>query len=292
MINLNNRRNLESIARKYLERLKQKRMNPSDNAGRIYFIHNMERIVLAKPEKFDEIEMEFIYIFNTVATESFDSFITYMIGQYKAMCKEHGNWLAKELNIRVCPYCNRQYTFTFKNSNTEKKTRPEFDHFYNKSEYPFLALSFYNLVPSCHTCNHIKGIDSIKIHPYEKGFGCKFQIEHTSTKVLDKSNLLLLNESQFRISLNHSADELENINVFGLKELYNQHKDYVREIMDKTVAYDSHAKEALINSFQGAGYSPEQVHDFVWGRYLSETEHEKRPLSKLTRDVLEQLDII
>lgn len=26
----------------------------------------------------------------------------------------HGYWLAKQLNIKVCPYCNRQYVFTVK----------------------------------------------------------------------------------------------------------------------------------------------------------------------------------
>lgn len=61
-----------------------------------------------------------------------------------------------ELNIRTCPYCNRQYTFTIDNKHT--KTAPEYDHFYDKAHYPLLAVSFYNLIPSCHTCNHIKGV--------------------------------------------------------------------------------------------------------------------------------------
>jgi len=42
----------------------------------------------------------------------------------------YGAWLAQVLNINVCPYCNRQYTFTI-NSRTGK-TRPQFDHFHPK----------------------------------------------------------------------------------------------------------------------------------------------------------------
>ncbi len=55
--------------------------------------------------------------------------------------------------------------------------------------------------------------------------------------------------------------------------------------------YDAYARRALVNSFQGAGYHPRQVYDFVWGKHLMEAEYEDRPLSKLTKDILEQLDI-
>jgi hypothetical protein len=55
--------------------------------------------------------------------------------------------------------------------------------------------------------------------------------------------------------------------------------------------YDAHARQALVRSFQGAGYHPRQVYDFVWGKHLIDAEYEDRPLSKLTKDILEQLDI-
>lgn len=57
------------------------------------------------------------------------------------------------------------------------------------------------------------------------------------------------------------------------------------------MAYDEYAKKALVESFQGAGYHPRQVHDFIWGRHLMEAEYEDRPLSKLTKDILTLLDI-
>jgi hypothetical protein len=215
---------------------------------------------------------------------------------YNDFTKVKGYALLKKMNIRTCPYCNRQYTFTINSANMKQagvKIRPEFDHFYSKSEFPILALSFYNLVPSCPICNHVKNGKEITIHPYVQGFNCKFKVEDKSKLVVDKSNILLLKTSQFRITFNHySLEEKTNIEAFGLRELYNQHKDYVKEIMDKTQAYDSHARESLINSFQGAGHTPEQVYNFIWGGYLNDAEYEKRPLSKLTKDILDQLEII
>jgi hypothetical protein len=94
--------------------------------------------------------------------------------------------LAQKLNLKVCPYCNRNYTLTINkevvNSHLGKikvvKTRPDFDHFFCKSKHPILALSFYNLIPSCAICNRtLKGdvefsldIQNGHVHPYLEGF--------------------------------------------------------------------------------------------------------------------------
>jgi 5-methylcytosine-specific restriction endonuclease McrA len=57
------------------------------------------------------------------------------------------------LNIDVCPYCNRQYIFTINNGDG----RPQIDHFYPQSDYPYLSCSIYNFIPSCPQCNLQKG---------------------------------------------------------------------------------------------------------------------------------------
>ena len=40
------------------------------------------------------------------------------------------------------------------------------------------------------------------------------------------------------------------------------------------MAYDKHARKVLTTSFQGAGYHPRQVYDFVWGRHLMDAQYE------------------
>ncbi|KAA6310471.1 hypothetical protein EZS27_038231 [termite gut metagenome] len=88
-----------------------------------------------------------------------------------------------------------------------------------------------------------------------------------------------------------SESENENIKVFGLKELYNEHIDYVEEIIDKAQAYNSTYYDSLIQSFSGLGKTPAEVDRYVWGNYIETADQCKRPLSKLTKDILEQLDI-
>ena len=53
----------------------------------------------------------------------------------------------RSTKIRVCPYCGLTI---IKPSN---KTKHQIDHFFPKGKYPFLALSYYNLIPSCDKCN-------------------------------------------------------------------------------------------------------------------------------------------
>jgi hypothetical protein len=53
----------------------------------------------------------------------------------------------------VCPYCHIHGTETEVQTDDFKGYRPQIDHYYPKSEYPFLALSLGNLIPSCAQCN-------------------------------------------------------------------------------------------------------------------------------------------
>ena len=69
------------------------------------------------------------------------------------------------------------------------------------------------------------------------------------------------------------------------------HDDYVKEIIEKAAAYNKTARQMIADTFQKRGYSTDQVFDFVWGKLLDDAQYENRPLSKLTKDLLEQLEI-
>ncbi len=194
-----------------------------------------------------------------------------------------------KLNVRTCPYCNRGYTFT----KYEKgcNTRPEYDHFYDKADNPLLAVSFYNLVPSCHTCNHQKSTKQIGVNPYFKGFKSSFKI------TIPGRHLPLLAEQQLTPEQIHigfdrpTAEEQLNIENLGLGDLYKMHADYAMELIEKARIYRGPMMEDLASTFQTAEYTPQQVYEFVWGKNLEDANHINRPLSKLTKDILDQLDI-
>lgn len=203
------------------------------------------------------------------------------------------DFLVAKLNVYSCPYCNRNYTFTIPSRNDkETPARPEFDHFYAESNYSFLVLSFYNLVPCCHTCNHVKGAKKTGINPYFRAFDAKFVVRDEHGKIPDKTDLLNLKANKLSIGFDSvSAEEQENITAFALDRLYALHRAYAEELFEKALAYQSDACQNLVNTFQGAGYSAQDVHDFIWGKHLEDAEYIKRPLAKLEKDILTQLGI-
>ncbi|WP_260958501.1 HNH endonuclease [Pseudomonas citri] len=90
--------------------------------------------------------------------------------------KSNRDWSAYKLcmssSYRMCPYCQQSLAVTIYKDHKSSSLRPTLDHFYPKSEYPYLALSLYNLIPSCHTCNSsLKGTENFytneHLHPYE-----------------------------------------------------------------------------------------------------------------------------
>lgn len=227
----------------------------------------------------------------------YGKFITYMEGRYSIVMQYHinegltlGNWLAQELDVNTCPYCNRQYTFTI---NSQKKTKPQFDHFYPKSKYPFFALSFYNLIPCCSICNHIKKDSKIELlHPYYEGFNDNFyfDINHRDFKLNNKKIKV-----KFRAIKSADPDFIRkcknNVREFALEELYQKHTDYIEEIIEKAYAYNDSFYEGLIKDFSRVGKSKPEIDRLVFGNYTDLADNEKRPLSKLTRDLLNSIGL-
>jgi len=213
--------------------------------------------------------------------------------------------LAAKLNIKVCPYCNRNYTFTIQSKNGS--TRPVFDHFYDKGKHPFLALSFYNLIPSCHICNSSFKCQKpfstkTHLHPYLDDFNsiAKFSFKPLDVAVYQKlANFdykkLELNFEKAHIAIKDTefAKAKKNIEDFGLCELYGEHKDIVLELIQKTEMYNDSYIDELMKNYEGTLFkNREDLMRLIFGGYITDEEISKRPLSKLTKDILEQLEII
>lgn len=258
-----------------------------------------QNLILCKPEKLkDYIKLfeqqfrididKFEHAKNKTQT-SYGKFKTTMESLYKRFSALHGHWLTGQLDVNTCPYCNRSYTFTIAEKDT--KTRPHFDHFLPKSRYPYLALSFYNLVPACPICNTLKGDKLITLNPYgldPSKDHLRFEIRSSNPEDLS----WIKDKSQIDIAIKSPSGQAdENIKKLGLRPLYEGHKDYIKEIIDKVQAYNATYYESLIISFKGLGKTHEEIDRLIWGSYIDTAEHGQRPLSKLTRDILEQLKI-
>ena len=124
--------------------------------------------LIAEPYRLMEMHDE---LFSYITNDSERDFIKKMFNykNYIQNDKSVSYEIAKIMNINTCTYCNRQYIITVEDS-TNKLIRAEFDHWFSQNLYPDLALSYYNLIPSCKYCNssikHDKMMSLSKhIHP-------------------------------------------------------------------------------------------------------------------------------
>lgn len=202
-------------------------------------------------------------------------------------------WLTKELGVMTCPYCNREYTIPRKLSNG-REVHPEFDHFYPKSKYPYLALSLFNLVPSCHVCNHLKMEEQINVNPYFKSFedeGLKFTLVNklTGGRVADKVvDHWVFDLKNVEVKIKNAND---NVMRLGLEEVYSGHTDVVADIVTKAQAYNESFYQSMVDSYSGLGKTPAEIYQLIWGTYMDPQEYGLRPLSKFTKDVLDEMGI-
>ncbi|MNK32892.1 hypothetical protein D3C87_513630 [compost metagenome] len=230
--------------------------------------------------------------------------------------KEHdwfyGSKLADDLNTPVCVYCNREYITSVVTSKKKKIIGPTFDHFLSQKDYPFLKLSFYNLIPSCTTCNsrlknQIEFDFKYFLYPFQESyegsvsFRIRLERKDINTKITS-SALVQEQKLSFRIKSTPSYNaklhgsipknlKKGNINVFRTLEVYNgSHKDVALEIIEKFQKMPKSQIESIYNVLKAQGKKHHEIYRFYFSNYPNEEDFNKRPLARMTRDLTEQLE--
>lgn len=83
-----------------------------------------------------------------------------------------------------------------------------------------------------------------------------------------------------------------NLSVLKLEDAYENHTDYVQEILKKTVIYNDDVIDNIMDSFPSLFSSKEEVIQILFDNYINNVDLLKRPLSKLTHDILIENGII
>ena len=195
----------------------------------------------------------------------------------------------QNINLGSCPYCNRNYIF---NINKKGSIKPEIDHFYPKSIYPYLAVSYFNLIPSCPTCNGFgakEGKDTFYTYPISNPYELnendfKFSISPESIDFFNVESKKY-DFNSFEIELNGNKANLE---IFKLEELYKQHKDIVLELLIKKAYYP----KSYIEELKKFDFTEDEIYRYLLCNYKKNEDLHKRPLSKLIKDISEELGIL
>lgn len=252
---------------------------------------NLRKVLIGTPDELDTIKDKFSSIGLKKSLKKLINYDSWIKTDNKATYRYYNAYyLAEKLDIPTCVYCNRIYTKTVISDTGNKVTRPTFDHWFSKSEYPLLALSFYNLIPSCSVCNSgVKGSTPFKLsthfHPYyqnpDKDFKYTFSYNH---KDYDKFSFKILTDNDF------SED---SVNAFELQEIFKTHEDEIEDLRRIKDAYSEDYIDMLESKILGGiTLDRDEVYRLAFGVHFQEAKFNRRPLSKMKKDILVELGII
>ncbi|MBJ8325245.1 HNH endonuclease [Streptococcus sp. CSL7591-lung] len=182
-------------------------------------------------------------------------------------------------HLSVCPYCNRN----FMNSSTNKNTC-ELDHFWNKSQFPIFVASFYNLIPSCPSCNRNKGTETFLLSPYNVKISSNQRLRF-SWYPLDGN--FLFNRDSIYISSKTHKDFKNDFDLLDLQNLYQIHSDLILDIILKKIFIPEYYLNEINNIIP---LSDSDTNRLFTGVYTDEKDYHKRPLSKLISDIYVELN--
>lgn len=260
----------------------------------------IKNLVSLKPDELVELEQKICDQYIDGDEDKVKEFVSqaksvFVMGGYRNwFLKSHINYdLATKLDIHTCTYCNREYTFVFKNKLGGKGMVPQFDHWYAKKDHPLLALSFFNLIPSCATCNTIKKDIAMStrehLHPY-------------INKNISKSyafNLWLKEIGVPEISLDptKSDDEIESkknkttLETLNLHLIYKGHSTKeLKDLYNLRLKYpENYLKKLLDETFGNLDVTINEKYRLIFGIELEDKDYHKRIMSKFKSDIIGKL---
>lgn len=81
----------------------------------------------------------------------------------------------------------------------------------------------------------------------------------------------------------------EFYHFFNLKNLYDVHLDYVRELLQKRIIYSQKFVDQLKIDYKDIFHSLDEISRVLFGNFVLPEQIHERPLSKLTKDIMEGL---
>lgn len=181
-----------------------------------------------------------------------------------------------------CPYCNDRKVEIIKRNNFRNTAYFDLDHFYPKSQNPFFALSFYNLIPSCKFCNstekgNIAFNINTHIHPYYQSFDDFYEFKiPLIVNIGDPIKAIQIEP--------RTINRFDNLKDFNLINRYhnrlNDVEQVVRHYLNNYKKLNSPYEEKLFIDF------------FIDGKNVPLTKNSilKHNKGKLYRDILLKLD--
>lgn len=271
---------------------------------------NLKRIIVSRPSDLAQIIIEINYLFGDdffcISHSYYNADLTGFGEKVKEVFNYQTRYRSKDfsrdhiakLDLQFCPYCNKEgisiIVITDSVTGAEKtQALLQVDHFFPQVRYPYLALSFFNLIPACAYCNGtLKGEKDFNLishfNPYHKSFDDHFKFYMCNT-ITAKSGDIIIDKK------NNSGHAESAVIDFRLIERYN-----TSEVKDEIFAgyrlisnRNSRTLRAISNAL--AGVLPVFSNQDVLDAFRVPNEKRKiasHRLGKLKRDICIELGLI
>lgn len=215
------------------------------------------------------------------------------------MYQEIRRWIFPEYirrqELKSCVYCNANYTIT----DVDGIAYYDLDHWKPKSKYPFLCISFFNLQPSCHSCNMHKGDDDH--HEYmglyvdrdeePQDIFCLTLDDADVANYITEHDRKHLNIKFRSLTPQYEAMCNDMNTQLHIESMYREHQDVAEEVIWRKMIYNDSFKDSLRNLLEEKNFTDEEIDRFISGSYFDEVNVHKRPLTKLMQDVFKSCRI-
>ena len=289
-----------------LKKLKKNQKGNGSNARKEYIdkiITKYDDLLNITPSEFDK----YIRIFNRIIprknmTKKFSEEIIKAL-RYEDLRKKEFLEILQVIGLKSCVYCNAQLTVVLnleyhakgskKGEIKNRKALLELDHFYPKSQYPFLSTSFFNLLPSCSNCNKAKSTNKARFYIYSLGeeLDC-FKFRLTKKSIID----YWLNKKSDDIKITFSSKDKALLSnhekLFKISPIYQTHLDVAEELLHKAKVYSNPYKKNLVTNFKKLFPDSALIDRLIIGNYVNPSDVHKRPLAKFTQDIARQIGLI
>jgi len=199
----------------------------------------------------------------------------------------------QKLSTRTCYYCNIHFVNKYRIDGENYNNEFTLDHYYGKGSYPYMALSLYNLIPSCYTCNsNLKKTNQIETPPPNaKNFDFDQKVKFKLFLSDSCHNLHITDKEDIEISLKerYSNQYDKYIEIFRLNVRYQAHKDIVLGMLKNAELYpESRLRE--LQDLTGIPY--QQIKKDIFNLIDEGSDLSKEPFSKLILDISQELNLI
>lgn len=237
---------------------------------------------------------------------------TYFLVKYGQFSKKSINIsIIEKIGLRVCPYCNENYTENRKlrrgalpKANRVRSTA-QLDHFFPKKHvnYGIFSLTLANLVPTCPVCNHIKGTQALKVSPYMGGrklddvkFTWKSKKNEPLPNTIEDMTLILRANSPSNQIAKDILDDMETLHlakhIEGRNESYYLlHQREAFLLLREARIYSKAHLNLLWKDFgELLGFSSkQQMFRHLLGAFFPEEDATSYSLGKLRLDIIQSI---